>query len=70
LTSPDTTPLVLFPDLPLFALDVKCGGGTYVRSLIADAAQKADSAAHMVNDKEPHQTTSTHLSFLTPDIRF
>lgn len=37
-------------ELPCFALDVECGGGTYVRSLISDIAKHpiVGSAAHMV----------------------
>eukprot|EP00613_Pedinella_sp_CCMP2098_P082633 CAMPEP_0171994062 /NCGR_PEP_ID=MMETSP0993-20121228/278764_1 /TAXON_ID=483369 /ORGANISM="non described non described, Strain CCMP2098" /LENGTH=200 /DNA_ID=CAMNT_0012647131 /DNA_START=280 /DNA_END=883 /DNA_ORIENTATION=+ len=46
--SPSSSASSSFPDLPYFGLDVECGGGTYVRSLIADAAEKAGSAAHMV----------------------
>ena len=37
-------------EMPCFALDVECGGGTYVRSLISDIAKHPSvrSSAHMV----------------------
>lgn len=34
--------------LPLFGLDVECGGGFYIRSLISDIAETLDNCAHMV----------------------
>lgn len=36
-----------FMDLPSFALDVECGGGTYIRSIIDDLGDAVDSCAHM-----------------------
>ena len=33
--------------LPRFALDIECGGGTYVRSLIRDIGHKLDTVATM-----------------------
>lgn len=35
--------------LPAFAIDVECGGGVYVRSLVADIARACDSRAHMTH---------------------
>jgi tRNA pseudouridine55 synthase len=35
-------------DAPIFEIDVECGGGTYIRSLIRDMATSLDSTAHMV----------------------
>ena len=32
---------------PHFGLDIECGGGTYVRSLISDMARAAGTRAHM-----------------------
>jgi len=36
----------LDPATGTFALHVRCGGGTYVRTLIVDLARAASSAAH------------------------
>ena len=33
--------------LPSFGLEIECGGGTYVRSLISDIARSLDGRAHM-----------------------
>jgi len=33
--------------LPEFGLSVECGGGTYIRTLIADIAERCQSVAHM-----------------------
>jgi tRNA U55 pseudouridine synthase TruB len=38
--------------LPYFALELSCGGGTYVRSLMADIAENLNTAAHMVMIKK------------------
>ena len=38
-----------FPPLPHFGLDVACGGGTYIRSLIDGLGKAAGTAAHMVS---------------------
>lgn len=35
-------------ELPFFEIDVECGGGTYIRSLVRDIGQELDSAATMV----------------------
>lgn len=32
-------------DLPKFDIEVECGGGTYIRSLVRDIAYKLDSVA-------------------------
>mmetsp|Transcript_27637 Transcript_27637/g.36261 ORF Transcript_27637/g.36261 Transcript_27637/m.36261 type:complete len:315 (-) Transcript_27637:296-1240(-) len=34
-------------ELPSFGLQIECGGGTYVRSLISDIAKECNSMAHM-----------------------
>lgn len=34
-------------DLPTFRVEVECGGGFYVRSLIDDLGKDCDSCAHM-----------------------
>ena len=38
---------VPLPQLPAFGLQIECGGGTYVRTLIEDIARAAGSGAHM-----------------------
>lgn len=35
--------------LPTFGLSVKCSGGTYIRTLIADIARKCEARAHMTS---------------------
>jgi hypothetical protein len=40
------------PALPYFGLDIECGGGTYVRSLIDDLGTGAGSRAHMVRRRQ------------------
>lgn len=44
-------------ELPKFGLDVKCGGGTYIRTLIDDLAkhEAVDSAAHMIELERTQQ---------------
>lgn len=41
--------------LPFFGLDVECGGGTYVRTLIDDLGRGAGSCAHMVELERTRQ---------------
>lgn len=42
-------------ELPSFALDIECGGGTYVRSLVRDIGYKLDTVATMTALKRTQQ---------------
>lgn len=41
--------------IPLFGLKVECGGGVYVRSLVADIATSCGTCAHLVELTRTHQ---------------
>jgi tRNA pseudouridine55 synthase len=43
------------PVLPLFGIRVECGGGVYIRSLIADIAIACGTCAHMIELTRTHQ---------------
>lgn len=46
--SADGSSVVFCPKIPYFGLDIECGGGTYVRSLIDDLGVSVGSRSHMV----------------------
>lgn len=53
------------PDLPRFMIDVECGGGTYIRSLIRDIAYKLESLAtttYLERTKQGQFTTKDCLA--------
>ncbi|KAJ8610840.1 hypothetical protein CTAYLR_006456 [Chrysophaeum taylorii] len=59
-------------DAPSFYIDVECGGGTYVRSLIADIGKRVDSVAHMAELERTRQGVFTlddclHQGHWTPE---
>jgi tRNA pseudouridine55 synthase len=58
--------------MPRFTLDIKCGGGTYVRSLIRDVAYSLDTLATMTQLQRTQQgpftlENSMELNQLNPD---
>jgi len=53
--------------LPSFALDVECGGGTYVRSLIRDIGYKLDTVATMTALERTQQGQITTADALEKD---
>ncbi|XP_070539746.1 pseudouridylate synthase TRUB1-like [Ptychodera flava] len=53
-------------DLPHFKIDVQCGGGVYIRSLIHDIGKALGTCAHMVSLERTQQgpfTLSEHALF-------
>lgn len=53
--------------LPHFEIDVECGGGFYIRTLISDMAKKLDSVAHMTELIRTKQGAFTLEDCLTSD---
>lgn len=54
-------------DKPKFSLEIVCGGGTYVRSLVRDIGYKVDSVATTTYLQRTHQGSFTLEDALTKD---
>ena len=53
--------------LPCFGLDVECGGGTYIRSLVRDMGASMDTAATMTSLERTQQGPFTLEDAMSKD---